>query len=434
MDTLISPQVFQVVGALIAGAALIQVLVMLVASYSRFTYASERRRLALEALRAEVAATSARSRAEQERTVLSWKGIRKFRIQRKVPEGGDICSFYLVPHDGKAVPTFLPGQYLTFQLKIPGQDKPVIRCYSLSESPEVAEVYRVSIKRVQPLRDRPELPPGLSSSFFHEQLDEGDILDVKAPSGHFFLDPGTHRPVVLIGGGVGLTPVLSMLNTICASGSKRETWFFYGVRNRAEHVMKEHLEGLAREHENVHIHVCYSDPGDDDVPGEDYQHAGRVSVELFKTGADGAPLLPSNNYDFYICGPPPMMDSLTSDLADWGVPKDRIHFEAFGPATVKKAQPKVDAEAAGAAQSFTVEFAKSGKTVTWAAAAESLLELAEANGVSMDSGCRAGNCGTCVTTVKAGEIDYINEPGDPPEDGTCLTCIAVPKSNLVLEA
>ena len=129
MDTLISPQVFQVVGALIAGAALIQVLVMLVASYSRFTYASERRRLALEALRAEVAATSARSRAEQERTVLSWKGIRKFRIQRKVPEGGDICSFYLVPHDGKAVPTFLPGQYLTFQLKIPGQDKPVIRCY-----------------------------------------------------------------------------------------------------------------------------------------------------------------------------------------------------------------------------------------------------------------------------------------------------------------
>ena len=385
-----------------------------------------------ELLRKRIDQITDQQRMNREKTDASWNGFRKFEIMRKNPEGGGICSFYLAPHDKKPLPPFDPGQYLTFQLPIPGQRKPIIRCYSLSDSPHHPNYYRVSIKAVPPPRDQPEAPPGLSSNFFHDSLNEDDILDVKAPGGHFFLDTTKHTPVVLIGGGIGLTPVLSMLNTICESGSTREVWFFYGVRNSAEHVMKEHLEQIAAEHENVHLVVCYSNPGDDDVAGRDYQHAERVSVNLFQR------VLPSSNYDFYMCGPPPMMNTLVPELAAWGVPEKNIHFEAFGPATVKKATPEKNAEekaaAAAAAESIEVVFAKSGKTVQWNSEADSILDFAEENDIAIDFGCRAGNCGTCITAVRAGDVKYVVEPGAAPEAGSCLTCISVPRSSITLDA
>ena len=365
---------------------------------------------------------------EREKNEFSWNGHRKFEVYRKVEEGGGIFSFYLRPHDKKSLPPFEPGQFLTFRLDIPGETKPVIRCYSLSDSAK-PDYYRVSIKKLPPPRDRPELPPGKSSSYFHDQVQEGDILDVKAPGGHFYVDMTKHTPVVLIGGGVGVTPVLSMLNAIVASGSQRETWFFLGVRNGKEHIMKEHLERVARENANVHLHVCYSNPADKDKPGEDYHHAERVGVDLFKT------LLPSNNYSYYFCGPPPMMNALAEGLEAWGVPEKNIHYEAFGPATVKKlkkAAPPPAADASAAA--IEVTFVKSGKTIAWESDAGSLLDFAEAHGVSIDSGCRAGNCGTCITAVQGGSVDYVTEPGEMPEAGSCLTCISVPKENLKLDA
>lgn len=385
-----------------------------------------------ELLRKRIDQITDQQRMNREKTDASWNGFRKFEIMRKNPEGGGICSFYLAPHDKKPLPPFDPGQYLTFQLPIPGQRKPIIRCYSLSDSPHHPNYYRVSIKAVPPPRDQPEAPPGLSSNFFHDSLNEDDILDVKAPGGHFFLDTTKHTPVVLIGGGIGLTPVLSMLNTICESGSTREVWFFYGVRNSAEHVMKEHLEQIAAEHENVHLMVCYSNPGDDDVAGRDYQHAERVSVNLIQR------VLPSSNYDFYMCGPPPMMNTVVPELAAWGVPEKNIHFEAFGPATVKKATPEKNAEekaaAAAAAESIEVVFAKSGKTVQWDSEADSILDFAEENDIALDFGCRAGNCGTCITAVRAGDVKYVVEPGAAPEAGSCLTCISVPRSSITLDA
>ena len=368
-------------------------------------------------------------RYERERTELSWSGLRKFEVARKVPEGGGVCSFYLRPHDRKPLPSFMPGQYLTFQLNVQSQQKPAIRCYSLSCSPRSPDYYRVSIKRID--RTGPPgsgAPPGLISSYFHDRLKEGDIVDVKAPGGHFTLDPAANTPVVLIGGGIGLTPVLSMLEGIVASGSTRETWFFYGVRNSSDHVMRDRLKEIAQAHPNVRLQICYSDPGPGENPNDiDFHHHARVSVDLFKKQ------LPSNNYDFYICGPPPMMQQVVGDLKAWGVPESRIHFEAFGPATVKKAAPVAAGVAAGAG-AVEVTFAKSGKKASWTAAIGSLLDLADANGVRIDSGCRAGNCGTCITAVKEGDVDYLSPPGSPPMAGSCLTCIAVPKSKMVLDA
>lgn len=415
----------QVIGALIAAGALAQVLVLLYGTWRGASLARVRQELSNELLRRQVDAETLSRDIERSKVTATWSGIRKFRIRDKVFEGGDICSFYLVPHDGKALPPFLPGQYLTFNLRLPEREKPLVRCYSLSDSPSQTNYYRVSIKRLGPPPREPDAPPGLSSNYFHNELQPGDIVDVKAPSGNFFMDLSKHRPVVLIGGGVGLTPMISMLNAICESGAQRETWFFYGVRNGDEHIMREHLEALDAEHENVHVQVCYSDPKDDEIGAGGFHHNGRVSVDLFKQ------VLPSNNYEFYICGPPPMMESLTSDLREWGVPDSDVYFEAFGPASVKKAAPAADVPAA---TGQVVTFARSNKKVTWDGSHDSILELAEANGVELDFGCRAGSCGTCITALKSGEVSYVEEPGTLPEAGSCLACISVPKTDLAVDA
>ncbi|MDQ2659586.1 MAG: FAD-binding oxidoreductase, partial [Verrucomicrobiota bacterium] len=291
----------ETLGGLLIGGGLLQLGLVTAANVRRLLGENRQADLGLELLRTELETMRDLRRQKAERG-LPWNGWRKFLVARKVEECREIISFHLAPHDGKPLPDYFPGQYLTFQLSIPGQSKPVVRCYSLSDSPS-RELYRVTIKRIPP-RD-PQAPPGLVSSFFHEQVNEGDILDVKAPAGQFHLDPAGTGGLVLIGAGIGVTPVLSMLNTLVAQGSRREIWFFHGIRNRAEHVMKTHLEAVAREHPNVHLCVCASDPDDAYELGQDYHHKGRVSSELFKT------MLPSSNFDYFLCGPAAMMQSVT---------------------------------------------------------------------------------------------------------------------------
>ncbi|MDP3920633.1 MAG: 2Fe-2S iron-sulfur cluster-binding protein [Candidatus Omnitrophota bacterium] len=414
-------------------ATLLAYVTLLVMRVVRESLGSKRREhLEEQVFRQRIDQIMDKRRFEMEKNELSWNGFRKFEVVRKVAENRDINTFYLAPHDGKPLPPFLPGQYLTFELHPEGgaaAGKPVVRCYSLSDSPNYPDRYRVSIKRVPPPRDKPDAPPGLISNYFHDRIKEGDILNVKAPSGHFTLDMTQQSPIVLIGGGIGVTPVLSMVNAIAESGSKRQAWFFFGVRNSAEHIMKDHLREIAAQHENINVHVCYSDPDEKDQQGSDYAHAERVSVDLMKR------LLPSNNFEFYICGPPPLMNQVTKDLKEWGVPSSKIYFEAFGPATVKKvALPQPEDAAAKEAPALEVTFAKSNKTVRWSSGAGSLLELAEANGITIDAGCRAGNCGTCLTAVKRGEVHTVVDSGAKPEAGSCLTCISVPKTAVTLDA
>ena len=401
------------------------VLILIINSSRALTLNQKRADLDGELLKVRVDQIIEAKRLENEKARLSWNGFRKFKVVSKVKETHDITSFYLSPHDGKPLPSFFPGQFLTFQLNIEGNTHPVVRCYSLSDSPHHPDRYRVSIKKVPPPRNDPKAPPGLVSNHFHESINENDILDVKAPSGQFYLDIHAKGPVVLLAGGVGITPVLSMLNALVEIESQREIWFCLGVRNKKEHIMKEHLEKVAKENPNVNLQVFYSSPAETDFKEKDYHIEGRVKVSSLIN------LLPSNNYDFYICAPPPMVEDLRNDLAAWGVPKTSIHFEAFGPATVKKCTtnseskdvPKID-----------ISFTKSGKVFPWDPNLTSLLELAENNGIPLDSGCRAGNCGTCLTAIKSGEVSYVGEPGSLPEEGSCLACIAVPKGDLTLDA
>jgi len=358
-------------------------------------------------------------------------GFREFSVQRRAWEDSNrtICSFYLVPLDAKPLPAFRPGQFLTFRLSIEDpvthDSRNLVRCYSLSDAPR-PDYYRISIKRIPAPADRPGLQPGVSSSFFHDHVHEGDRLLVKAPSGHFHMMEDEQLPMVLIGGGIGITPMLSILNTVLENKLEREVWLYYGVRNGTEHIMKEHLAELAMKHSNFHLHVCYSAPLEDDVEGVDYHHNGRVDVPLLRNTLD------LMRYQFYVCGPKPMMESLIPGLEEWGVASGDIHYESFGPATlIKHEKPAL---AATDAQAVNITFSLSGKSLTWQPAAGSLLEFAEANAVDVESGCRAGSCGSCQTALTAGEVEYSQQPDADIEPGHCLLCIATPKCDLVLEA
>lgn len=392
--------------------------------------ARQRKQFHLERERLEYEVKCARSRwevAEQEKS--SWNGWRKFRVFRKVRECDDVCSFELKPHDGKAIPPFRPGQYVTFSLDIPGRDKAVVRCYSLSSAPSDRDFYRVTIKKEKAPSDRPDLPPGVGSSYFVDLVKESDILNVKAPAGHFYLEMDRQMPVVLLSAGVGITPVLSMAKEIAATGSKREVWFFFVCRNRSDYMLKAEVDRLAESTPNLRVHVCYTKPGRDDIQGRDYKTEGRLNVDVLKS------VLPSNNYDYYMCGNGGFMSTLFNGLKDWGVPESKIHFEAFGPATIKKTSDTVSMKKSTAASTSTlsVSFAKSGKVIPWEPGMVNLLDFAREHGVRIDSGCCAGSCGSCSIAIKEGEVEYLSKDVSP-EAGSCLTCVCRPKSNLVLDA
>lgn len=371
------------------------------------------------------------SLASEQAAVAAWSGFRTFRVDRKVIEDGaqSIASFYLVPEDKSPLPAFLPGQFLTFRLDVPAPDgtaAQIVRCYSLSDAPSAAS-YRVSIKRV-PAPVGSSFPPGRSSNHFHDQVQVGSTLQVRAPGGHFYIDR-SDAPVVLVGGGIGITPVLSMLNWCLAEQPGREVWLFYGVRNSSEVIQQSHLLALAAAHPNFRLRLCFSSPLPGDQPGKDFHHHGRVDVALFRAELSLKP------YHFYICGPTPLMESLVAGLQTWGVPDSRIHYEAFGPASIKPASGAAAVEPGAAAHSdIVVTFAKSGKQLPWNPGMASLLDFAETHGVRVDSGCRTGSCGSCQTTIRSGEVAYGHPPDYDPDPGSCLLCSCTPKSSVILEA
>jgi ferredoxin len=155
------------------------------------------------------------------------------------------------------------------------------------------------------------------------------------------------------------------------------------------------------------------------------------------------------DYDYFVCGPGPFMESMVAGLESWGVPAEKIHFEAFGPASVKRVSrgplvPRAEDQrvTAGSARGASgpqdalpeVRFDLSGVTAPWTSKTESLLELAEAHQIPIESGCRAGNCGTCLLAIKSGKVVYSSPPGTPPAPGFCLACICIPDGPLVLQA
>lgn len=384
--------------------------------------------------RATTPAAAEQATAPATKPDAAWNGWREFRVDRREYEdrARTQCSFYLQPVDGQPLPPFKPGQFLTFSLDAaaPGSDRdagprPITRCYSLSDRPD-PKYYRVTVKRVPPPADHPEFEPGLSSSHFHDHVQVGSVLRVKAPSGRFHIDPDPGVPAVLIGGGIGVTPMMSMLRWCLAQQPQRPLHFYYGLRNGREQAFKAQLQELAATHPSLRLHVAYSRPEPEDEAGRDYQHRGHVDVDLLRR------TLPHGRHRFYVCGPPAMMQTLVPALAEWGVPGADIHYEAFGPASVRL--PGAAAAPAEAPAEVEVQFRRSGRTLQWDGSDASLLDFAERHGIAVESGCRSGGCGSCETRMLEGSVQYEHAPDHDVAAGHCLLCVGRPATALVLEA
>jgi ferredoxin-NADP reductase len=366
----------------------------------------------------------------------AWSGWREFRVVRREFEDAarTQCSFHLQPVDGAPLTPFQPGQFLTFSVKVPervagapGGERSVTRCYSLSDRPNPAG-YRITVKRVPPPAGRPELPPGVCSGHLHDRVREGDVLQVKAPSGHFFIDPDASVPAVFVAGGIGITPMMSMLRWCLDEQPERRIHLYYGVRSSDDHAFKRVLEDLAARHPVFTLNVVYGSPGADDVLGRDYQYAGFIDLALLRR------TLPHGRHQFYVCGPPPMMQSVVPALREWGVQADDIHFEAFGPASVRPTGLLSNEPPAMSSTSVEVRFSRTGRTLVWDGQDANLLDFAERHDLAVDSGCRSGSCGACQTRLLSGAVTYAENPDHDIPNGHCLLCVGTPQSALVLEA
>ncbi|MCR8980034.1 NO-inducible flavohemoprotein [Brevibacillus laterosporus] len=251
-----------------------------------------------------------------------WEGFRAFKVDRKVKESDVITSFYLVPQDGEAIALFEPGQYVSVKVDIPGEENTHIRQYSLSDAPG-KPYYRISVKREDSKQDQ---PAGKVSVYLHEQVEQGDVLLLSAPAGDFVLDQKDDRPVVLISGGVGLTPLVSMLNTLVETNPNRQVTFIHAAQNGQVHAMREHVEELARQHSQLSVHWCYDNPTDLDRATKAFHKEGYVDLSTLEQ------MVPSKDASFYFCGPTPFMKALNQTLKEYQIAEADIHFEFFGPA------------------------------------------------------------------------------------------------------
>jgi nitric oxide dioxygenase len=248
-------------------------------------------------------------------SVGGWNGWRKFKVAAKRRESDIITSFILQPLDGGPVVGHRPGQYLTFKFDIPGLP-PQRRNYSISSSPN-GMTYRISVKREQ---------NGTVSRHLHDRVEEGDVIDVAPPTGDFHLPERPERPVVLLSGGVGLTPMVSMLETIVDSGVEQPVHYVHGAQDGRVHAMGDHVRQLVDGRAHLKAAIFYGTPHELDERGVHFDHDGHITLDWLAANT------PLQDADFYLCGPKPFLAAFVNGLLRAGVAQERIHFEFFGPA------------------------------------------------------------------------------------------------------
>ncbi|MHC8297085.1 pyridoxamine 5'-phosphate oxidase family protein [Pseudomonas sp. LB3P58] len=343
-----------------------------------------------------------------------WRPLRVARIKE---ESHNIRSIYLEPADGAGLPVFQAGQHLPLRFTIAGEVH--IRTYSLSSAPS-DDFFRISVKR-----------EGLVSSHLHEQVRVGDLLEARAPQGHFTVAPNERRPLVLLAAGVGITPLLSMLREVVYQGLRtrriRPTWFLQSSRTLADQVFRPELDRLLDgAGDAVRVLRLVSQPEAGALEGEDFDLTGRIDTALLKT------LLEVEDYDqldFVLCGPGSFTQGLYDGLRELDIRDARIHAETFGPSTLRRV-PDPDAviieQPPAATTSVPVVFQRSAKEARWQPDGGSLLELAESRGLRPEFSCRGGSCGTCKTRLISGQVNYPQPPAEVPDDGHVLICCAIP--------
>ncbi|TCZ61040.1 FAD-binding oxidoreductase [Roseicella aquatilis] len=366
-----------------------------------------------------------------------WSG--RLRLAAVFPETPNVKTFRLVSPESGDVPfAFMPGQFLTVSAEIDG--KTVRRSYTIASSPTQRSYVEVTVKRED---------QGVISRHLHDNVVVGDLLDVSAPSGVFTFTGTDAESIVLIAGGVGITPMMSVARYLTDTSYPGEIYFLYGARSTADFIFREELEYLQKRHPNLHVAATMSR-----AQGTAWMGAeGPITKEFI---ARAVPEIARRRV--HLCGPPPMMESVKAALAEFGVPKEQVKTEAFGPArgvtpgtaahlpAPAPAAPPAPApastpaapSAAAVPRVATAEvlFTKSGKSGALAPD-QTVLEAAEAIGVAIDYSCRVGICGACKVPLLKGEVTMEVEEGLPPEDKACgiiLACQAKSVGSLEVEA
>lgn len=344
-----------------------------------------------------------------------------YKVTEVVEESSVIRSFYLEPQ-GHPLPGFEPGQFLTVKASVLGDD--LIRTYTVSSAP-ADPFLRISVKRE--LHADSSVPDGVFSNYLHDGLKVGDIIQAKAPCGSFTFDASIERPAVLLAGGVGITPMVSMARHALVEGvrtrSIRPMTLISAASDVRQRAFFDELKDI-EEKSGGYIRSFWSLSWvDSDLQaGSDYHQQGRISVELLQA------ILPLDDYDFYLCGPGAFMQSMYDMLRVLGVNNSRIYAEEFGPASLKRDadQATIEFKEIAVASQAIVEFTEAKVEQAWSGGDGSLLDFAEAHGFSPEFGCRSGQCGACKTTLVSGKVAYQTEPMSALEDDEILLCCAVP--------
>jgi nitric oxide dioxygenase len=251
-----------------------------------------------------------------------WSGWRGFKVMRKVPESSEITSFHLVPADGGRLPTYRPGQYISVRMFVPALGLMQPRQYSLSAAPG-GKYLRISVKRES---GQGTHPAGWVSQQLHEQIEPGDAIDVAPPMGEFFLHEDRQSPVVLISGGVGITPMMAMLDHLLQQQAGRQIRFLHACRDGGTQAFGEHLANVSAEHgATLQSRVFHEVPQNGGAQAAAVRVSpGRIDTQALAESA----VLP--DADYYVCGPMGFMQAQIAGLRALGVQPERIHAEAFG--------------------------------------------------------------------------------------------------------
>lgn len=263
-----------------------------------------------------------------------WADFRPFTVFKKVQESDVITSFYLRPKDEQRIATYVPGQYISVKCSIPGEGYTHIRQYSLSDK-SGNDYYRISVKREKGVVQRPD---GVVSNYLHDHVNEGDELLVSAPAGDFVLtndDVSRHSPIVLISGGVGITPMMSMLHTLSEQQPEREVIFVHAAINGSLHAFHREVQQVVQKHESFRYYVCYESPTEDDRRHGSFDKEAYIDRDWLQSIVPSAS---AKHAQFYFCGPVPFMKAIYSSLITMGVQDNHIHYEFFGPALTLKAE------------------------------------------------------------------------------------------------
>jgi ferredoxin-NADP reductase len=338
-------------------------------------------------------------------STVAWTGMRDFRVAEIRDETRSIRALELEPLDGQALPGYAAGQYVTVSLARQNGERPLLRTYSLSSAGD-ARRWRISVNRE---------PSGQAGQMIHERLSVGDVLSLGAPRGNFTL-PDDERPIVFLGAGVGVTPLLAMLEALARSPDAREVWWIYSARSASEVPHARETEALLAQL-GARVLVHYT------------RESGR-RLAAHGLREFGVPL----DAHFMLCGPDGFMEDMAAGLVVDGVAPGRIHRESFVTARSGNNGRQVHVPKGPEGEGPPISFARSGLTVRWDSARyRSLLELAEACDVPVTWSCRTGACHLCESGVVAGEVDYSLAPLDAPAEGNVLLCCSVPAGELALD-